>query len=88
MKVQTIPDIAQSKKWSQIQGVITGPLGTLIATMTQIGGTNRDAQKIIAKVKIDLYAIGQCAANKHESACIAATTSTLNDMNDFVKIAF
>ena len=87
-KLQTIPGIVQSKKWSQVQGVITGPLGTLISTMNQIGGTNKDAQRIISKVKVDLFSIGQCATTKNESACIAATEATLNDLNDFVKVAF
>ena len=87
-KLQTIPGIVQSKKWSQVQGVITGPLGTLISTMNQIGGTNKDAQRIISKVKVDLFSIGQCATTKNESACIAATEATINDLNDFVKVAF
>ena len=87
-KLQTIPDFVQSKKWSQVQGVITGPLGTLIATMNQIGGSNKEAKQIISKVKVDLFSIGQCAATKNESACIAATATTLNDVNDFVKVAF
>jgi hypothetical protein len=87
-KIQTIPAIVQSKKWSQVQGVITGPLGTLIATMNQIGGTNTDAQRIIVKVKSDLFSIGQCATTKNEKACLAATEATLQDVNDFVKVAF
>jgi hypothetical protein len=87
-KLQTIPDIVQSKKWSQVQGVITGPLGTLISTMNQIGGTNKEAQRIIIKVKVDLFSIGQYATSKNESACLAATATTLNDVNDFVKVAF
>jgi hypothetical protein len=87
-KIKTIPDIAERKKWSQVQGVITGPLGTLIATMNQVGGTNKEAQQLTAKVKSDLFTIGQCATTKNERACIAATITTLNDLNDFVKVAF
>ena len=68
--------------------MITGPLGTLMSTMNQIGGTNKEAQKIISKVKVDLFSIGQCAKAKNESACLAATSATLNDVNDFVKVAF
>jgi hypothetical protein len=87
-KIQTIPAIVQTKKWSQVQGVITGPLGTLISTMNQIGGTNKEAQRIIVKVKSDLFSIGQCATTKNEKACLAATEATLQDVNDFVKVAF
>lgn len=88
-KIQTIPAIVQSKKWSQVQGVITGPLGTLISTMNQIGGTNnKEAQRIIVKVKSDLFSIGQCATTKNEKACLEATEATLQDVNDFVKVAF
>jgi hypothetical protein len=87
-KLQTIPNFAQSKKWSQVQGVITGPLGTLIPTMNQIGGANKEAQSIISKVKVDLFSIGQCSTTKNESACLAATATTLNDVADFVKVVF
>lgn len=87
-QIETIPNIAQSKKWSQVQGVITGPLGTLIATMNQIGGKNKEAKQLVAKVKVDLFSIGQCATTKNESACIAATEATLRDVNEFVKVAF
>jgi hypothetical protein len=87
-QIKTIPDIVERKKWSEVQGVITGPLGTLIATMNQVGTTNKQAQQITVKVKADLLAIGQCATIKNEKACIEATNATLIDLNDFVKVAF
>ena len=34
--LKQIPSIAQDRKWSQVNGVLTGPLGTLIQTMNQI----------------------------------------------------
>jgi len=35
-RLQEIPPLADSKKWSQIQGLLTGPLGTLSQTLNQI----------------------------------------------------
>ncbi len=43
--LSTIPDLITSKKWSAIQGVLTGPMGTLIATMNQLLQLQRDQQQ-------------------------------------------
>lgn len=100
--LKQIPSIAQQRKWSQVNGVLTGPLGTLIQTMNQIvAGTdgtrtdfgkvppvNQKAKAAALKVKTDLYAIGQAAAKKNEQECIRATEVALNDLNAFVKVAF
>jgi hypothetical protein len=100
--LQQIPDIARAKKWSQVQGVLTGPLGTLVQTMTQvIAGTdptrsdfgaapqpNKEAKAASQKVKTDLYAIGQAATKKSESGCIEATEAALKDLEAFVKVTF
>jgi hypothetical protein len=101
--LQQIPALAQAKKWSQVNGVLTGPLGTLIPTMTQIvSGTNltrqdfgaaplpvnKEAKAALLKVKTDIYAIGQAALKKSETGCIQATDAALNDLEAFVKVSF
>jgi hypothetical protein len=102
--LQQIPSIAQQRKWSQVNGVLLGPLGTLIQTMNQIvAGTdlartdfgsapppvnNKEAKAASLKVKADLYAIGQAASKKNEQECIRATEVALDDLQAFVKVAF
>jgi hypothetical protein len=101
--LQQIPSIVQQRKWSQVNGVLLGPLGTLIQTMNQIvAGTglartdfgsappqvNKEAKAASLKVKADLYAIGQAASKKNEQECIRATEVALDDLQAFVKVAF
>jgi hypothetical protein len=85
--LETLPAVVQSHKWSQVQGIITGPLGTLTATMRQVSASNQEAKKISAKVKLDLFNIGVSSTSKDEAACLAASEAALQDLNDFVKIA-
>ena len=87
-RIKSIPAIAQARKWSQVQGVLTGPLGTLIQTMNQISGSNKDALKAAANVKADLLMIGQAAAKKSEDACIAASEAALQNLETFSKVVF
>lgn len=100
--LQQIPALAQAKKWSQVSGVLTGPLGTLISTMNQVvsgtGGTkqdfgsappvNKQAKAALLQVKTDLYAIGQAATKKSTEGCIQATDAAMKDLEAFVKVAF
>lgn len=102
VSLEEIPAIAHDKKWSQVNGVLTGPLGTLVQTMNQVvTGTdfartdfgaappvNKEAKAASLKVKNDLYAIGQAATKKNEESCIQATDAALQDLEAFVKVAF
>jgi hypothetical protein len=100
-RLAEIPAIAEQKKWTQITGILTGPLGELLSTMTTLvknsgggaGGAgdtdNQKAKEAAAKkVKLDLYAIGTGASKKNEAACKQATQAALKDLEDFIKLAF
>jgi hypothetical protein len=93
-RLEEIPLLAEKHKWSQIQGILTGPLGTLIQTMTFVVGSvsggqgAKDAKASLGKVKGDIIRIGQEASKKSESGCIMATQEARNDLEAFVKIAF
>jgi hypothetical protein len=85
--LETLPAVIRSRKWSQVQGIITGPLGTLTATMRQISESNKEAQKIAAKVKLDLFNVGLFSTSKDVVGCLAASEAALLDLVEFVKIA-
>lgn len=89
IQLQKIPEVAATKKWSQVQGILTGPLGTLLQTMNQIiPNPTADQKAASQKVKADLYAIGLAATKKSETGCIEATEATLKDLEAFAKFAF
>lgn len=64
----SILDIVNSKKWSQVTGVLTGPLGELVRTMGQLADLSLDSDAAKEKVKLvkkDLCAVG-AAVDRHE----------------------
>ena len=63
------PSIAREKKWSQVQGILTGPLGTLIQTMNSLckDTDSSEAKKAAAKVKSDIIVVSQEATRKNEA---------------------
>jgi hypothetical protein len=85
--LQKIPVAATERKWSQVQGTLTGPLGTLGATMNAVA-TTKEARAASQKVKADLYAVGDAAAKKNEAGCLRATEEALKDLKAFVEVAF
>ena len=89
-RLPEIIKLAEEKKWSQVQGLITGPLGTLLQTMNSIvsmAGT-REAKDAAMRVKSDLLEIGVAAGEKSSEKCIRAAEKASKDLEKFVLIAF
>lgn len=89
-RLPEIAALANDKKWSQVQGIITGPLGTLLQTMNSvasIAGTKeaRDAAKV---VKTDLLEIGVAAGRKESAPAVKAAEKAATDLEKFVMVAF
>ncbi|KAL7539235.1 hypothetical protein ACHAXR_009121 [Thalassiosira sp. AJA248-18] len=89
-RLPEIAALANDKKWSQVQGIITGPLGTLLQTMNSvasIAGTKeaRDAAKV---VKTDLLEIGVAAGRKESAPAVKAAEKAAKDLEKFVMVAF
>jgi hypothetical protein len=89
-RLDEIPALAEQKKWSQIAGLVTGPLGTLSQTITQIATSDTDAavQKAGKKVRSDVIAIGQAASRKSGEACTETSQTAIRDLEVFVELAF
>mmetsp|Transcript_9615 Transcript_9615/g.20834 ORF Transcript_9615/g.20834 Transcript_9615/m.20834 type:complete len:253 (+) Transcript_9615:158-916(+) len=94
-----IRGLAEQKKWSQISGIITGPLGTLLSTMNQIVSIvssspaaspkkTKQVQDTVKKVKADIFAIGQAASKKDPDGCTKQAAMASNDLKILLEIAF
>jgi len=84
----TIPAMNDSRKWSQITGVLTGPCGELIRTMGQIADLSENsdaAKKLVATTKKDLYAMQDGVGKKDQSLVSKYHTAATNDLVAFVK---
>ena len=88
-RLKDIPTLAEEKKWSQVQGILTGPLGTLAETLNRISkDSSPEVQAKAKKVKEDIFAISTAASKKSTEAVIAKTSAAAADLEAFVKAAF
>jgi hypothetical protein len=75
-----IPGLIEQRKWSQVSGVLLGPLGTLVETMNQLTKLSANGSKaaaLAAKTKTNMYDIFQAAEKKTgEKALIAHDKAT------------
>jgi len=91
-RLNEIPSIAKDKKWSQVQGILLGPLGTLVMTMNSLVKETEDAsgeaKKAAAKVKGDIILISQEATKKNEGGVVKACGEAQRDLEAFAKLVF
>jgi hypothetical protein len=89
-RLPEIATLAEEKKWSQVQGIITGPLGTLLQTMNAVVGIagTKEAKDAAKLVKTDLLEIGVAAGRKESAMCVNAADKAAEDLVKFVNIAF
>ncbi len=89
-RLKEVPILAKEKKWSQVQGILTGPLGTLVQTMNTLckAENSTAANKAAAKVKSDIISISQEAAKKNEGGVVKACDEAQKDLEAFAKLVF
>ena len=89
-RLNEIPLKAKEKKWSQVQGILTGPLGTLVQTMNSLSKDtdSGEAKKAAAKVKGDIILISQEAGRKNENGVVKACEDAQHDLEVFAKLVF
>ena len=88
-RLEDIPALAADKKWSQVQGILTGPLGTLAQTLNLIAKDSApEVQAKAKKVKETIFAISTAASKKNEVEVVAKTKAAEADLEAFVRAAF
>jgi len=91
LALATIPELIQSKKWSKVTGVMTGPMGELVKTMGQLADLSQtdDAKKAarskIKAVKNDLYAIAAAVDRKDGANALKGHAAATDDLVAFIK---
>ena len=91
MRLNEIPAMAQEKKWSQVQGILLGPLGTLLQTMNGLVkdcSNSEAAKKAAGRVKADIIIINQEAGKRSEAGVVKACEEAQKDLEAFAKVVF
>lgn len=86
-----IPGFAEDKKWSQIQGLLTGPLGTLGQSLNAIAKDSTNSKEVLAKakkVKEDVFNISLAASKKNQADAVTYAKAAEASLDAFVRAAF
>jgi hypothetical protein len=84
---QQVPLLVEAKKWSQVTGVLTGPMGELLRNMNQLVelSENKDlAKSNVNLVKTDLYAMSAAVDRKQGEAVLKSQAAAMGHLVDFV----
>ena len=82
--LSSIPEYAESKQWSKVVGVLTGPMGTLTNTMNQLSGGRKELLEAAKNVKNDIISIGQAAGRKDKEKVLLYHQRATESLVQFV----
>lgn len=88
---EQLPKLLAARQWSQVAGLLTGPLGELGRTMGQVAGLLAEPDRRAAAerqgqvVKRDLYAVSAAVDRKDAAAAQAAYEAALRDLDAFIQ---
>jgi hypothetical protein len=90
-----IPDLIETKKWSQVTGVLLGPMGELLVTMNQIVGmtsksTGSDEAMVATLrdvVKKDLYAMQAAVDKRQADVALKNHAQSTIHLDEFIQAA-
>ena len=84
----TIPELNESRKWSQITGVMAGPMGELVRNMGQVADLTENAdaaRQLVAATKKNLYALQDGVNRKDQKLVLQYHAAVTNNLVAFVK---
>ena len=84
----TIPELNESRKWSQITGVMAGPMGELVRNMGQVADLTENAdaaRQLVAGTKKNLYALQDGVNRKDQKLVLQYHAAVTNNLVAFVK---
>ncbi|KAL9190184.1 hypothetical protein ACHAXT_007395 [Thalassiosira profunda] len=83
--LQDVPTYIETKQWNKVQGVLTGPMGTLSATMNELTKDDTTgAKKLSSEVRNSLYAISGAADRKNPKEALSAYEKAVEKLDKFV----
>jgi hypothetical protein len=84
----SIPELVERKKWSQVTGVLAGPMGELIRNMGQLADLSENAavaKTNVKRVKTDLYAMQAFIVKKDGEKILELHAAATQSLVVFVK---
>lgn len=82
-----IPPLVETKKWNEVTGILTGPMGELSSTLTLLAGTDAPKTKLARKVKEDLFAMGTATTQRQPDVIMRYHAKAIEDLANFLAAA-
>jgi len=83
----SIPPLVEKKRWNEVQGILTGPMGELSSTLTLLCGDDASKTKLARKVKEDLFAMGTATTQRREDVILKYHEAATKDLAKFLESA-
>ena len=80
-----IPPLVETKKWNEITGILTGPMGQLSSTLTMLCGDSKMKVALAQKVKQDLFAIGTATTQRQTEDILKYHALAIEDLTKFLE---
>ena len=90
--LKDVPAYIETKQWNKVQGVLTGPMGTLSSTMNELTKNVEDAalqnkvKSLSVDVRKELYAISGASDRKNQKEAQAAFEKAELKLENFVSL--
>mmetsp|Transcript_10053 Transcript_10053/g.29652 ORF Transcript_10053/g.29652 Transcript_10053/m.29652 type:complete len:288 (+) Transcript_10053:164-1027(+) len=82
-----IPPLVERKKWNEITGILTGPMGELSSTLNLLAGTDARKTKLARKVKEDLFGMGTATTQRQTDVILKYHALAIKDLAVFLEAA-
>eukprot|EP00536_Pseudo-nitzschia_multiseries_P016697 jgi/Psemu1/69953/estExt_Genemark1.C_12020006 len=82
-----IPPLVELKKWNDITGILTGPMGELSSTLNLLAGTDARKTKLARKVKEDLFGMGTATTQRQTDVILKYHSLAIKDLAIFLEAA-
>lgn len=88
--LKDLPQYIENKQWNKVQGVLTGPMGTLSSTMNELvkkvsdGAVQTKCKGLSVDIRKDLYAIAAAADRKQVKEALVSYEMAKDKLEKFV----
>lgn len=82
-----IPSLVEVKKWNEITGILTGPMGELSSALTMLAGGDPSKIKLARTVKEDLFGMGTATTQRQPETILKYHALAIKDVAKFLEAA-
>ena len=83
--LEQIPPYVETKQWTKVNGLLTGPMGQLSRTLTDIVKLHPQTQSKAQQIKNDVFAMGTATQQRQPSEILKYQQLTIQHLTEFIQ---